>query len=154
MGIFRTVKKGVTSGWSVRRWVGYEGIKENGNVIGKLFQSAISNPSKTEPESPSKETFEMAMKRFNMTEDDLKKRIRSGRQVYWSCLGGSLAILAYMFYQFSIHEMIAGLVCLMLALVLLAYAFRENFNVFQMKQRRLGCTAAQWLGSFLVRSKK
>lgn len=145
MGLFRTVSKGVSSGFRINRWLGTDRIKASTQSVRKLAKAAV----KTEQEEAiAGKSFEEVLRHYNMTEDDLKKRIDQGNKIILFCLGGSVLSFAYMIYQFSSQEIIAGIVCGMLTLLMLAYAFREHFNIFQMKQRRLGCTMKEWFANF------
>ena|SRR3990167_5236224 len=144
MGLRNVIKKGVVSGLNPVRWVGVEQIKSNGkiiaNVTNRLFKTHNTTTSTFSPT-----TFEDCMKYYGITEESLKKRMRWSRYLVYACLVGSLLMLAYTIYLFVSHLVLSGFVTTMLTLLLWAYAFREHFNYFQMKQRRLGCTFHEWL---------
>ncbi|MCH9744884.1 MAG: type IVB secretion system protein IcmV [Gammaproteobacteria bacterium] len=141
MGLGKSLKKGISSGFKVKRWIDSDNLKSNGLLIVRLWKSIF----RVKKEKPIRETFEQARARMNLTDEDLAKRVRLGFCTVWFCLGLAFALCIYMFYLFSHTQIMAGLVCLMLMLTMLAYAYREHFNIFQIKQRRLGCTFKQWV---------
>jgi intracellular multiplication protein IcmV len=143
MGVKNVVKKTVVQGWNFPQWLGMGQIKGNAVLI-KDLAKATFNPEKHEAAKIGSETFEQAMRRLNMTEKDLQKRIQSSTQIIYFCGLLSIPLLAYTIYIWSLHFYLPSFVCLMLGFLLFAYAFREHFNRFQMRQRRLGCTFYEW----------
>lgn len=152
MGFRRTVKKGIFSGLNVKRWVGIDHIKENGRIIGGLFNSLFNSSSKKE--TTRKETFEECMRRLNLSETDLIERIKSGKKIILFCLLGSGLTLIYLFYLLSYGRYLASVVTFVLTLLFLVYAFREHFNIYQIKQRRLGCSFKEYFNSYFKRPAK
>ena len=146
MGIRNIVKRGVSGGFSPTRWMSVESIKENGHFIGELFQ-AVFYRKKSKNEALQKKSFEEVMQHFKMTEKDLEMRMRKSRLLILFCLGLGILVLGYMAYLYIDGQLLAGTICLMLSFVMFSYAFREHFNLFQMKQRRLGCTFKEWFNS-------
>ena len=140
MGIGKSLKNGVSSGFRVKRWLGVDTIKNNGLFIVRIFKG-IFNARKT---APIHENFDQAMVRMNLTDADLAKRVRSGRYLVWFCLGLAMALAVYMVCLFYGGQIVAGSMCFMLMLTMMVYAYREHFNIFQIKQRRLGCTYREW----------
>lgn len=153
MGVLKTVKKAMTSGFSVKRWAGTEQIAHNGSVIRNLFKQVFKSPHDSVSSNDSPDTFEACLQKYNLTEKDLKKRMKTCLQVALFCALIALVVVVYMFYMFSHDRVLGGLVCGMLAVVAFAHAFREHFNYFQMKQRRLGCTFKEWF-AFTIRGGK
>lgn len=151
MGLFRSVKKGVSSSLNVKRWVGLDHIKDNGRVLGRLFQTVLKKP--VQSETTRHESFEECMRRFNMTEEDLQKRIKNGKKMVFFYLLVSIATFIYLIFLLSYGRHLAGFVCIMLTLLFLVYALREHFNIYQMNQRRLGCSFKTYFRSLFQRSK-
>jgi intracellular multiplication protein IcmV len=141
MGIGKSLKKGVSSGFKVKRWAATDSIKDNGLFIVKLFKSIFK---RKQDEKVITETFEQAKIRMDLTDEDLSKRVRSGRYLVLFCLALAVALAIYMYCLFSRGQLLAGLLSLVLCLTMLAYAYREHFNIFQIQQRRLGCSFKQW----------
>lgn len=143
MGVMKIVKKGVSAGWNVSAWVGAKSIKRNTLMLKELSQTAFAT-QKPSSKEPKKETFEQAMRRLNLTEEALKKRIKSSTLVIRFCGILTLPMLIYTLYMFKSGFYLSSFVCLMLTFLAAAYTFREHFNRFQMLQRRLGCSKAEW----------
>lgn len=147
MGFFKVVKKGITAGWNVSSWVGARQIKGNIGAIKELANDAFLTKKAKEP--IKKETFEQCLKRLGISEAVLQKRIKNSTQIIIMCSLLSVPMAIYTLYMFSSHFYLSSFVCAMLTLLLLTYSFREHFNRFQMKQRRLGCTFQEWRQALL-----
>ncbi len=145
MGFKKVVKKGILSGWDLRQWAGLSEIKGSSRLVKDLAVNVFKNsPPPSSSAVPLKETFAQCIRRLGLTEADLQKRIRSSQQILLFCLGLAVPTALYMLYLIMAGKYLSSFVCLMLTLLLLAYSFREHFNIFQMRQRRLGCTFQQW----------
>lgn len=142
MGAFQVIKKGVTAGWNFSAWVGTKNIKRNATLIKDLSVSAFK--PQVDKDVPKRETFAQALQRLNITEQKLQKRIKTSGQIILLCGILSIPMFIYTIYMFMANFYLPGFVCLMLTFLLLAHTFREHFNRFQMRQRRLGCTFAEW----------
>lgn len=151
MNFKKAVKKGFFSGLNPLRWVGYDQISGNAKTIRNLVDGLVDKPSQS---SVHKETFEECLLRFNLTEIDIKKRMQTAIRIVILCLILSLAMIIYSVYLVFHGLPLSSFVCVILTLLLWAYAFREHFNYFQMKQRRLGCTFKEWFICTFKRSKK
>lgn len=153
MGAFQVIKKGVAAGWNFSAWLGVKNIKNNASLIKDLSKKAFS---RVEPEAGvlQKETFAQAMRRLNITEEGLKKRIRASTQVIFFCGLLMIPMLAYTLYMLMSHFYLPSFVCLMLTALLGAYTFREHFNRYQMRRRRLGCTVREWAKDTLILSSR
>jgi len=145
MGFKSLFSKGIGGGLNVKRWVGYGQIKSDTKVLGKLFQTVFSRRK----EKLSTETFEEAVVRHGLTEEDIKKKMQSSRHLVIAFLSFALLLFLYSLYQWGSGAFLNGMICFLLALLSSAYAFREHFNLYQMKQRRLGCTYSEWFKSLL-----
>lgn len=140
MGLKRVIKKGLLSGWSPLKWVGYDHIVDNAKIIKNIANGVITTPQK----ETSPRTFEECMQHYGVTEEGLLHRMRSCLRMTIACLLLSFGMAVYSSYLFVVGLTLSGVVCLILTGLLWAYAFREHFNYFQMKQRRLGCTFKEW----------
>jgi len=152
MGLKNAMKKGFFSGLNPFRWVGMEQIKGNGQAIGDITKKLFDSSGNSKKRNPPK-TFDEAMQRYGLSEADLQKRMRSSLRLAYFCLGFSALLIIYTIYLFFSHLVLSGFVTIILTLLLWAYAFREHFNYFQMKQRRLGCTFNEWFISTFKGSK-
>ena len=148
MGFKKVVKKGFGSGLNPKKWIGYGALKADTITLTKIFKGVFKR-SKTE----RKETFDQAIKRFNLTEEDIQKRIKSAKELVMIFLGFGGLLVVYALYQWIQGRMMGGFVCLILSFLTFAYAFREHFNMFQMRNRRLGCSYSEWFNSTFKGSK-
>lgn len=151
MGVFRAIGRGIGSGFRVKRWLGTDRIVGSTRTVRALAKDVFASAPSEEVKNLN---FEECLKHYNMTEADLELRMKQAQKWIAFCLGGSVLAFAYMIYQIHAHEFIATFVCFMIAALTLVYAFREHFNLFQMRQRRLGCTFGEWFSSLISRGKK
>ena len=149
MGLFKVVKKSVTSGLNVKEWVGYSQLKENTSILGRLFKGVFKRPKS----EAIVESFDEAVQRLDLSEDDLKQRMKTAKQVVLFCGSAAVLIFFYMFYIFSQGQFLSGLICLMLTVLMSLYTIREHFNLYQMRQRRLGCSFEEYVSSLVGKRK-
>ena len=135
MGIRKIVKRGVSGGFSPSRWMSVESIRENGHFIGELFR-AVFYRKKDKGDALKNKSFEEVMQYYKMTEKDLEVRMRKSRLLILFCLSLGFIVLGYMLYLFVEDQLLAGAIC-----------YEDDFNLFQMKRRRLGCTFKEWFNS-------
>ncbi|MEO8402302.1 MAG: type IVB secretion system protein IcmV [Gammaproteobacteria bacterium] len=140
MALKDVVKVSRKTFFNPRGWLGYDMLalqfKTSWRILKNLFTPAT--PQRTE-------TFEEAMIRMNLTEDDIKTT--SYRYLIFSGLFVVLGIIAtgISFYFLIHHGAISGWILgLVSATLLFTYAFRYHFWHFQIKHRKLGCTFDEW----------
>lgn len=150
MGFKSAMKKGFGTGLSPKKWIGFNQLKSDSRTMGKIFKGVFGRSKKG---AERNETFEDAVKRYHLTEEDIQKRIRSSKELVIIFLGFAVVLAAYTVYQWTASHFIDGFICLILVILTSAYGFREHFNMFQMRQRRLGCTYAEWFNSTFKGSK-
>jgi len=125
----------------VPRWVGYSEIKKSTkNLVG--LAKAVFIPPKAE----HNETFEEAVKRLQMNEDAVNKRMKQYLNMALVYMGVAVLLFAYMLYMLFHGHLLATMVSLVLTALSLTYALREHFWYMQMKRRKLGCTFQDWVG--------
>lgn len=103
--------------------------------------SAVFSPRKIE----RTESFEEAIKRLNLTPQDLKEKQNSFFKIALSMGALGAICLIYMLYLLWSGFLGAGLIAFVVALIIFAYAFRFHFWYFQLKNKKLGCTVKEWL---------
>jgi intracellular multiplication protein IcmV len=96
-------------------------------------------------EAQREETFEQAMQRLNVTEADLKERVKHNQRTLTILLVFIVFLCIYGFYLIS-QGVFAGTM-LLLAVIFLTVvrAFQYSFWNFQIKSRKLGCSFQDWL---------
>ncbi len=102
------------------------------------------------PKPVREETFEQAIKRFGLTEADVKERIKNYRLFALIFLIFGLVLFAYSFYLLFRHGTFLGwLLGIAVTTLFFSQAFRYDFWAFQLKRRQLGATFAEWKRSIL-----
>lgn len=144
MGIFKSSKKAAGRIVDVRvdKWISWDYLNEsaeNFKVI--LFDSVI--PKK----GTYSETFEEALVRLELTEADLVRRKKEFTQLFYFFLVLSTFVIAYGLYLAFSGTMITALIAFCLSIYCLAQAFRFHFWLFQLKNRKLGCTVKEWMNA-------
>ncbi len=98
------------------------------------------------PAEPThQETFEEAVKRLNITEEDIEQKKKV--YVFATCLFlifGITAFLLSFYWLFVFHTFSGFLIGLATSSLFLVQAFRYNFWYFQTQHRKLGCTVDEW----------
>ena len=137
----RGIRYWTRSIFNVSRWVGWHNIKQNASNIQSLYNTLF----KTNPVSLYRETFEQAVERMGLVEDDID-RVKKNYFRY-SCLFLVLFILGLLYHAYLIyHEYwAASIVMCSIDFMLFAFWFREHFWYTQMKVRRLGLTVKEWI---------
>lgn len=151
MGIRKSVSSGLSKVFSPTQWMGYDSLRQNGFLIGRIFRRAMGQDKKQKLSGLS---FAQCMAHFNLLEADIQKKMKNMLQIVYFCLILAGLCFMYAMYLLISAKIMPGFVTLILMFVMLSYAFREHFNYFQMRQRRLGCTIKQWFYFVLKGHKK
>jgi intracellular multiplication protein IcmV len=126
-------------------WFGVDTLKTQHNVIWRILKGLF-----TAPKPEREETFEEAMVRLNLTEEDIKSALVSYR--YYTLIFAVLGFVmfAYSFYLlFRYGTFLGWLLGLAVTVLFFSQAFKYDFWVFQIKRRKLGATFAEWKRNFL-----
>lgn len=144
MGIFRSSKKlaGRIIDTRVDRWISWEYLSETTDRF-KILITDIFIPKK----ASFSETFDEALQRLELSEEDLIQRKKEFSRLFYFFLGLTLLIIVYALYMAVKGNMVPSLIAFCLALYALAQAFRFHFWLFQVKNRKLGCTLKEWFNS-------
>ena len=130
-------------------WLGYSTVKDSILTTWNLMRSQFIVPEPT-----ITETFDQAMTRLNLTEEDIVDR--KNQYYFYAAIFLGLAFISFIFaFILLFRERTFAGFCLGLAVTALfsSQAFRYHFWYFQIKQRRLGCTFEEWKDSWLNSSK-
>lgn len=146
------VKKILKTGLNPKQWLGLDVLKQQTKVLGQTFKASILLKDKANSEHYQPASFEECLEHYGISEEGLKKKMRDSLWTVYFYLGLSVITLIYMIYQFKYHGILAGLMCVTLTLVLWVMGFREHFYLFQMRQRRLGCTVKEWFNSLFKKN--
>lgn len=126
-------------------WIDYNSLKNQNKLIWSsvsgLFKA--STPNRTE-------TFEAAMERLGLTEEDVRNTQKTYSNYALAFLLLGLLVFLYSFYLLFRHGTFTGWLLGIGATALFwAQAYRYDFWVFQMKRRKLGATFAEWKNHIL-----
>jgi len=135
-GFFRRV---TSTFFDLPRWISVSQYKNTNKVLYKNLRDTlrVAKPAR-------EETFEQAMHRLGVSEDDLKVRLASNQRVLIILLAFIGLLSLYGFYLLF-HGAISGTLVVLAVIGLSAVrAFQYSFWNFQIKNRRLGCSFQDW----------
>lgn len=120
-------------------WLGYNELKENNKTIWDSSKDLFAVPK-----PQRQEQFDAAVSRLKLSNNDLETT--KNDYLFLAYLFAALAILAVLFsFYVAINLNIAGFFLGFAMTALFAgQAFRYHFWAFQIEQRKLGCTFAEW----------
>ncbi len=141
MGIFRKVGGKIVD-VRVDKWMSWDYLSETANHFKSLCVDIV-----VPKQANTVETFEEAMQRLDLTEADLKERQKEFTKLCYFFLALALIVICYALYTAFTGAMLASLISFCLALYALTQAFRFHFWLFQIKNRKLGCSIKEWMNS-------
>jgi len=144
------VKKIIKPFVDVPRWMGYQHLATTSRSVFSLVKKYF-----TPNQSQHSESFEEALQRLNLTQADLLQRVQQFRRLMWIWFFLFILTISYSVYLLSENSLRGFFPGIGIATITLTQIFRYHFWIFQIEQRRLGCTFRDWLFSqFLVKKKK
>lgn len=144
MGILKIGGKIFTTVINIRadKWLGASYLKQSiGHTVS--FAKALFIPKKAD----RKESFEESLARLNLSEAQLKTKESEFLRLFAFHLLLAFVTFCYCVFLFYKKNWGGGCTTLCLSLYPLAVAFRFHFWLFQLKNRRLGCTIQEWWNS-------
>lgn len=144
MGIFKSTKKAAGKIIDVRvdKWISWDYLSETAGQF-KVLLLDIVVPKK----ASYSETFEEAMQRLQLNEEDLVARKKEFTRLFYFFLGLAFLVVLYALYMAIKGSLAPSLIAFCLALYALTQAFRFHFWLFQIKHRKLGCSWREWFNS-------
>jgi len=130
------------------RWLDVESIRATTLTIYNVLRSMW-----VVPEAGGAESFEDALKRLDLSEEEVAKRITSYR--YYALifvLAGFLSFFYGFYLIFRFHTFAGWLITTGMAALFFAQAFQYDFWAFQMSRRQLGLSFSQYK-SYLLNEK-
>lgn len=129
---------------SLKSALGTEQLKSQTSSIGKMANDVLSIPK-----SPKNvESFEEALTRLNLSEADVERRKIQFLRLSRIYLVLAVVVFVYMLYLIIEKALFPALGCFGLLLILFSQFFRYNFWLFQLRQRRLGCSFFEWFSEW------
>lgn len=134
--MFKGLKKAVGSRFNVKKWMGYDQIKDSAKFIGDTYKDISPSNDRARRQKVNKNlSFEEMMQINRLTEDDVRKAIK--QQHNGSIVFALISILpiAYAVYLFSIAIILGGFVSFLGGVLCLAYAYRFQAGAYQYRHR-------------------
>ncbi|OGT37349.1 MAG: hypothetical protein A3F12_06215 [Gammaproteobacteria bacterium RIFCSPHIGHO2_12_FULL_38_14] len=126
-------------------WIDLEFLKDQNKTIWSILRSLVTAPTPV-----YEETFEQAMARLGLKEEDIQHSALRFRLYAIFFLVLSLASLIYSIYLLIHYVTLLGfLLGLGVTGLFLAQAFKYDFWAFQIRRRKLGATVQEWKRSIL-----
>ena len=129
----------ITRIFNVRSWLDFDRLKAFTLYLVNGFKQMFI-PQKKE----AKESFEQALNRLNIDEKDLDEKKKSLYRLSLLMCSSAAVIFIYMSYQMVFGGIKAVILSFILMLIALVLAFKYHFWYFQIKERKLGCSIAEW----------
>lgn len=121
-------------------WLDYDGLKNQSTNLYSILKTTY-----TPDKSGREETFEQAMVRLNLTEEDVAGIIKTYAFYTFVFVLLGLGMFCYAFYLlFSVGSLTGLMLGLGAASLFFAQAFRYDFWSLQMRRRKLGLTFEEW----------
>ena len=100
----------------------------------------------------TQETFEEAMERLQLSEEALaaRKKVFKMQMLLYGI--GAIAVGAYTLYLLIHNHWYSVSLSFLLTIFLIVSSLRSHFWVFQIQQRKLGCTLQEWLNASIKES--
>lgn len=144
MGVFKSTKKLATKIVDVRvdKWLGVDYLKETTGHYKALLMDLIV-PQKAR----YSETFDEAVQRLELSDEALHARAHEFTKLFYFFIVLSMLVISYGLYLAYRGSFASALIAFCLSLYSLTQAFRFHFWLFQLKNRKLGCTLKEWFNS-------
>lgn len=142
MGFFSGLKQAgsYVFNFKVTKWLGVDQIKDSTRNIADAGKTIFIPQQANFPE-----TFEEALVRLNITEEQLQQRKKEFTKLMIVYLILALLIFCYGVYIVVSYRNFMGFVmCIAVTLYALTLAFRYHFWIYQIKNKKLGCTIKEW----------
>lgn len=144
MGFFRSSKKVASKVVDVRvdKWLSVDYLKETTGHFKSILVGLI-----TPQKAKYSETYEEALLRLNLTEKDVEERKVEFKKLLIFFVVLAVVVILYGLFMAYRGSFVPALVAFCLALYALTQAFRFHFWLFQLRNRKLGCSFKEWLDS-------
>lgn len=141
MGMFKKAASKIID-LRVDRWMSL-------SYLGETFQSfqSLTRDMVIPKKAQYSETFEQAMARLELTEQDINDRKKEFIRLFYFFIALGTVVIFYGLYLAYQGLLLPALISFCLAFYSLTQAFRFHFWHFQMKYRKLGCTVSEWMNS-------
>lgn len=128
--------------FNVRKWSDFDRMRSFTEYLGtgikKMFvpnKKAVTNTN---------ENFLAMVASLKLSEDDLVKRQNGLYRLSVLMCVVALGIFAYTLYSLILGHWKSSIVSIVITFLALTLAFRYHYWYFQIRERKLGCTFAEW----------
>ncbi len=146
MGFFNGVRKVIKPHVNVTSWVDFSSVKNSAaSIFGYVKKLFV-------PEQATRtETFQQARARLELSEKDLKSRLKEFYILAWAYFALAVAVFSYAVYLLVFAgAFISAWISFVISMLVLAHAFRKRFWYFQVKTNHLGYTFKEWFRADLL----
>ncbi len=150
MGFRSYIKNTAKNNTNVKGWSSWNDIKSNAKTVYGFVEDL---KPKAQDAIPIETTFEQMVRQYGLSENDLRSRMKTHLLVSVFCLLLGFFAIGWMIFLLTKLMFLPALVAFSLAALMFAYAFREHFFYFQIRQRRLNCTLTEWFSSLFSKKK-
>lgn len=139
-GAYEKTKGTVKYFFNIPAWIGSENVTDSGRWVLDLW-NRLTHVSKSERQ----ETFEEALERLGLTEEEIQERYKVFNRMAW--------LMVFMFFLGAVYTIYlaktASLTILLASFGILVFLFalfmRYSFWAYQIKERRLGSSFSDWM---------
>ena len=126
--------------FNVKRWIAVDQIYTFGKMVRRSSKGLFDVP-----EAKHHETFDEAVQRLNLTEEDIARKTK--QFFFMACVYAFFAgcALLYAVYLLASGYFSSMLLSLVLTMFIGSNALREHFWYMQMQKRKLGCNLQDWI---------
>ncbi len=125
---------------NIPRWMGSESLRSTAGYIRRLSRGLTESKQQS-----VKETFEEAVERLKLSEEDIQSRLKDYQRLakIYFCL----LVIAFVYFLYLVFHgyWVATIMMMTFMLLMFSFYFRESFWAVQIQQRRLGLTFKEWL---------
>lgn len=134
------IRRAAGSVFNINKWIAWRDIAVSSKIFFSIARGVLKRPTV----KISEETFEEAVQRLHLTEEDIKTRqkVLFRNTIIFLIMSGLLLI--YTIYLLSTLHIIAFLMSLLLNILIFTFAYREHFWYTQIKYRKLGLDFKTW----------
>ncbi|MEK6730556.1 MAG: type IVB secretion system protein IcmV [Pseudomonadota bacterium] len=144
MGIFTGIKNQlVKPAVNVTGWMSWTFFKDNTVSLARMLKPVFTAHRLREDEK-TRESFEHALERLGLTETDLARKAQFLKTSFTFYMSVAVFAALYIIYLFFHADVLSLIVTVLLFSLFLAKAFQMRFWLFQIKQRKLGCSFSEW----------
>ncbi|MDF1654734.1 MAG: hypothetical protein P1U34_06430 [Coxiellaceae bacterium] len=134
--MLKGMKKAVSSRFNVKRWIGYDQLKDSAKFIGETYSDLSPKKEKERRKRQNKNlSFEEMMQMNRMTDEDIEKGQATQRNACILFAAFAVLPVGYAIYLFMVGLILGGIVSFLGGMLCLAYAFRYRVGVYQYKHR-------------------